>query len=469
MQVLYDEDKASHDGRGSCADAREGGGEALTGVHAGRVSSREMLMVQGADAVETGGRQHGTGVMASTGPALRGPRPLARTQATCKGTGISTGWPPGKVQPGRPASERSIRKPMMHGQGKSDSSIIPAKSSNNAAPAAAETMEGRGGTKGNALRGSTCQTQSWESVSLALGRIRETARRDERVRFTALLHHVTVDLLHWSFHQLERHAAAGVDGFTWDQYEDGLEGNLIDLCARVHSGAYRAKPSRRQYIPKPDGRQRPLGIASLEDKIVQRAVTEILNAIYETDFLGFSYGFRPKRSQHDALDALATAIYRKKVNWILDADIQAFFDTVNWEWLVRFLERRIADRRLLRLIGKWLKAGVLEDGRLLTVERGTPQGAMISPVLANVHLHYVYDLWVHQWRRQNDTGEVIVVRYADDTVVGFQRRSDAERFLNDLRERLKKFGLALYLKRVMNGFLNYFAVPTNSRAINAFY
>jgi retron-type reverse transcriptase len=234
---------------------------------------------------------------------------------------------------------------MMHGQGKSDLSIVPAKSSNNAAFAAAETMEGRGGAKGNAVRGSTRQTQSWESVSLALGRIRETARRDKRVRFTALLHHVTVDLLHWSFYQLKRQAAAGVDGVAWEQYEDGLESNLIGLYGRVHRGAYRAKPSRRQYIPKPDGRQRPLGIASLEDKIVQRAVGEILNAIYETDFLGFSYGFRPKRSQHDALDALATAIYQKKVNWILDADIQAFFDTVNWEWLVRFLEHRIADRR----------------------------------------------------------------------------------------------------------------------------
>ncbi|HEY5929693.1 MAG TPA: group II intron reverse transcriptase/maturase [Burkholderiales bacterium] len=423
------------------------------------------------------------------------------------------------------------------------------KSPNNAALAAAEAMEGRGGAKGNAVRGSTCQTQSWENVSLALDRIRATARREKRVRFTALLHHVTVDLLHWSFHQLKRQAAAGVDGVTWEQYEEGLERNLENLCGRVDRGAYRAKPSRRQYIPKPDGRQRPLGIASLEDKIVQRAVGEILNAIYEMDFLGFSYGFRPGRSQHDALDALATAIYRKKVNWILDADIQAFFDTVSWEWLMRFLEHRIADRRLLRLIGKWLKAGVLEDGRLLTVERGTPQGAVISPVLANIYLHYVYDLWVQQWRRRNE-GEVIVIRYADDTVVGFQRRSDAERFLDELRQRLQKFGLALnpqktrmiefgrfaernrkaqglgkpatfgflgfthicgtnkrggylilrhtirkrlrekvrevketmlrmmhrpieeqglHLKRVMNGYFNYFAVPTNSRAINAFY
>ena len=236
-------------------------------------------------------------------------------------------------------------------------------------------------------------------------------------RHSFKLHHVTVDLLRWSFYQLQRRAVAGIDGVTWDQYETGLESNLADLHGRVQRGAYRAKPSRRQYIPKPDGRQRPLGIAALEDKIVQRAVTEILNAIYETDFLGFSYGFRPGRSQHQALDALATAIYRKRVNWILDADIRAFFDSVSWEWLVRFLEHRIADRRLLRLIGKWLKAGVLEDGRRLEVERGTPQGAVISPVLANIYLHYVYDLWVHQWRRRHTAGgEVIVVRYADDSV-----------------------------------------------------
>jgi RNA-directed DNA polymerase len=439
---------------------------------------------------------------------------------------------------------------MMYGQRKSDPPIVPVKLPNKAALAAAEVIERRGGAKGNAVRSSTCQTQSWESVSPALDRIRETARRDKRVRFTALLHHVTIDLLRCSFYQLKRQAAAGIDGVTWNQYEAGLEKHLPDLHGRVHRGAYRAKPSRRQYIPKPDGRQRPLGIAALEDKVVQRAVVEILNAIYETDFLGFSYGFRPGRSQHDALDALAAAIYRKKVNWILDADIRAFFDSVSWEWLVRFLEHRIAERRLLRLIGKWLKAGVLEDGRLLTVERGTPQGAVISPVLANIYLHYVYDLWVHQWRKQNADGEVIVVRYADDTVVGFQRRSDAERFLNELRQRLQKFGLelhpqktriiefgrfaersrkaqglrkpetfaflgfthicgtsrsggylilrhtirqrlreklrqvketigrmmhrpvaeqGLYLKQVMNGYFNYFAVPTNSRAINSFY
>src|SRR5512134_3131699 len=364
---------------------------------------------------------------------------------------LSHAWKPSAREPGDPLAGRSgksipngphrqgrTRNPMTYGQRKSDLPIVPAKLPNNAAPAAAEAMEGRGGAKGNVVRGSTCQTQSWESVSPALDRIRETARRDKRVRFTALLNHVSIELLRWSFYQLQRRAAAGIDGVTWDQYEADLEGNLADLHGRVQRGAYRAKPSRRQYIPKPDGRQRPLGIAALEDKIVQRAVVEILNAIYETDFLGFSYGFRPGRSQHRALDALATAIYRKKVNWILDADIRAFFDSVSWEWLVRFLEHRIADRRLVRLIGKWLKAGVLEDGRLLEVERGTPQGAVISPLLANIYLHYVYDLWVQRWRRRTAQGHVIVVRYADDMVVGFQYLADAHRFLAELKQRLER-------------------------------
>ena len=239
---------------------------------------------------------------------------------------------------------------MMHGQGKSDSPIVPRKSLNKVALAAAEAMEGRGGAKGNAVRGSTCQTQSWESVSPALDRIREKARRDKKVRFTALLHHVTVDLLRWSFFQLKRRAAAGVDGVTWDQYEAGLENHLVDLHGRVHRGAYRAKPSRRQYIPKPDGRQRPLGIAALEDKIVQRAVVEILNAIYEADFLGFSYGFRPGRSQHDALDALSTAIYRQRVNWILDADIQAFLDAVSYCPLVHEVQTNSSLCRAITLM-----------------------------------------------------------------------------------------------------------------------
>ena len=332
---------------------------------------------------------------------------------------------------------------MMDVQGKSDLPIVPAKPSNKAALAAAETVEGRGGAKGNAVQGGTCQTQGWESVSLALERIREAARRDKRARFTALLHHVSVELLRYSALQLKRGAAPGIDGITWEAYEADLESNLRDLHERIHRGGYRAKPSRRQYIPKPDGRQRPLGIAALEDKIVQRAVAEVLNAIYETDFLGFSYGFRPGRGQHDALDALATGIYRRKVNFIVDADIRSFFDSMNHDWLTRFLEHRIADRRLLRLIGKWLKAGVLEEGRLLTPDKGTPQGAVISPLLANIYLHYVYDLWAHQWRRQQAQGELIVVRYADDMVAGFQHEHDARRFLADLTHRLERFGLQL--------------------------
>jgi group II intron reverse transcriptase/maturase len=243
---------------------------------------------------------------------------------------------------------------------------------------------------------------------------------------------------------LKRRAAAGVDGVTWDEYGQNLEARLADLHARVHRGAYQAKPSRRVYIPKPDGRQRPLGIAALEDKVLQRAVVEVLNAIYEVDFLGFSYGFRPGRSQHHALDAIGTATGRKKVNWVLDADIRGFFDNLDHEWLMKFVEHRIADRRILRLIRKWLRAGVTEDGKWTETVKGTPQGAVVSPLLANVYLHYVFDLWVEQWRKKNASGDVIVVRYADDFVMGFQHRHEAERFLKDLQERMAKFGLELH-------------------------
>jgi group II intron reverse transcriptase/maturase len=281
-------------------------------------------------------------------------------------------------------------------------------------------------------------------VLQSLVRIREAAKRDKQVRFTALLHHVTPMLLEWAFNQLKKDAAPGVDGVTWDQYEVGLADNLTDLHERVQRGAYRAQPSRRQYIPKPDGRLRPLGVAALEDKIVQRALVAVLNAIYETDFAGFSYGFRPGRSQHDALDALAVGLERRKVGWVLDADIRSFFDTISHDWLMRFLEHRIGDQRVLRLIGKWLKAGVLEDDMWTEGTVGTPQGAVISPLLANVYLHYVYDLWVQQWRKRHARGEMIVVRYADDTIVGFQIEDDARRFLDDLRERLTAFALTLH-------------------------
>jgi RNA-directed DNA polymerase len=277
-----------------------------------------------------------------------------------------------------------------------------------------------------------------------LSGIRQAAKASRKVRFTALLHHVDLDLLRLSFYALKRQAAPGVDGVTWQDYEAGLESNLRDLHSRVHRGAYRAQPSRRKYILKSDGRQRPLGIASLEDKILQRAVVAVLNSIYEEDFLGFSYGFRPKRSQHDALDALIVGIERKKVNWILDVDVRDFFGTVNHDWLIRFLEHRIGDERVLRLIRKWLKTGVLEEGVVTQSEEGTPQGATVSPLAANVYLHYVLDLWAQQWRQRHATGDMIIVRYADDCVLGFEHEAEARRFLEDMRTRLAEFSLSLH-------------------------
>jgi group II intron reverse transcriptase/maturase len=283
-----------------------------------------------------------------------------------------------------------------------------------------------------------------ESVPLGLDRVRQAARQRKKEKFTALLHHVTVDLLQESFYALKRKAAPGVDGLTWQDYEAELEEHLQDLHTRVHRGAYRALPVRRRYIPKPGGKQRPLGIAALEDKIVQRAVVVVLNAIYEEDFLGFSYGFRPKRSQHDALDALAVGICNTPVNWILDADIRSFFDSISQNWLVRFLEHRIGDKRIIRLVRKWLKAGVLEDGEWSVSETGTPQGAVASPLLTNVYLHYVFDLWAERWRRREATGNVIILRYADDIVVGFQHEADARRFWEAMRVRFEQFSLALH-------------------------
>jgi group II intron reverse transcriptase/maturase len=302
-------------------------------------------------------------------------------------------------------------------------------------------MEGRGPAKGNMVEHAAHRTQSRVRAPDALDRVREAARGDRKLQFTALFHHVSVDRLRAAYLALQRQAAAGVDGVTWVQYGEELEARLRDLHARLHRGAYRAKPSRRIYIPKPDGRQRPLGIAALEDKIVQRAVVEVLNAIYEVDFVGFSYGFRPGRSQHDALDALATGITRKKVGWVLDMDIRGFFDAIDHEWLLKFVEHRIADVRILRLIRNWMTAGVLDKGAWSATEMGTPQGATISPLLANVFLHYVFDLWVQQWRRRFARGDMIVVRYADDVVLGFQHEGAAARFRADLQDRLRRFGL----------------------------
>jgi len=312
----------------------------------------------------------------------------------------------------------------MHGPEWSDSPIVPTKPANKAGRPAAEPVEGRGGTEGNAELQSTVRTQSRAAVSQAQVRIREAVNRNRGEQLTALLHHITVDVLRAAFFALKKRAAPGIDAVTWDMYEERREENLRDLHVRVHAGAYRALPSRRTYIPKADGRQRPLGIAAIEDKIVQAAVVIILTPIYEAEFLGFSYGFRPGRSQHDALDALAYGIKGRNVRWVLDADIRSFFDTISHDWLVRFLEHRIADRRIIRLIQKWLKAGVLDRGSHVETEEGTPQGAVISPLLANVYLHYVYDRWVQAWRKRHATGDMIVVRYADDTIVGFQHRHD---------------------------------------------
>lgn len=309
---------------------------------------------------------------------------------------------------------------------------------------AAEPVEGSRPTKGNTPQTAAPRTQSRTGVSIGLGRVREAARRDRRARFTNLLCHVTVDLLRDSFLALKRQAAPGVDGMTWREYEEGLEDRLADLHARVHRGTYRAQPSRRVYIPKGDGKQRPLGIAALEDKIVQQAVATVLSQVYEEDFLGFSYGFRPGRSQHDALDALWVGLMKRKVNWVLDLDIESFYDTIDHEWLMQFLEHRIADRRVLRLIRKWLRAGVSEAGEWSKTTVGTPQGSVISPMLANVCLHYAFDLWVQWWRENHAAGDVVVVRYADDGVVGFQHRDDAERFHRELAQRMEKFGLALH-------------------------
>jgi group II intron reverse transcriptase/maturase len=315
---------------------------------------------------------------------------------------------------------------------------------NKAACAVAEVVEGRGPAKGNTASSTHPGRSGGPGAPSGLERVREVARRDKEARFTALLHHVTVDRLRAAYRAIRPQAAAGVDGVTWEVYGRDLEANLQDLHRRLHAGSYRARPSRRSYIPKADGRLRPLGIASVEDKILQRAVVEVLNTVYETDFRGFSYGFRPGRNPHQALDALTVGIWRKKVNWVLDADIRDFFTNLDHGWLERFLEHRIADKRVLRLIRKWLSAGVIEDGNWSQTTEGAPQGASASPLLANVYLHYVFDQWADWWRRHHAHGEVIIVRFADDFTMGFEYQEDAQRFLVELRERFARFGLELH-------------------------
>lgn len=351
----------------------------------------------------------------------------------------------------------------MHDRGKSDDPVVPAKPPNNAPGGVAEVVEGSGSPEGNAVSETRAGRRAGVSVSNELDRVRQVARKDKDARFTALLHHVDVDRLRAAYLALRPRAAPGVDGVTWHKYGQDLEDNLRDLHGRVHRGSYRAKPSLRAYIPKPDGRQRPLGIAALEDKILQRAVVEVLGAIYEQDFLGFSYGFRPGRSPHDALDALAVGIQRTRVNWVLDADFRDYFSSLDHLWLERFLEHRIGDRRVLRLIQKWMAAGVIEEGSWTAVEEGVPQGASASPLLANVYLHYVLDLWAERWRRRHARGDVIIVRWADDFVVAFEHQDDAVRFWAELRDRLTKFGLELNAEKTRLIEFGRFAVQQRQK------
>jgi len=352
----------------------------------------------------------------------------------------------------------------MNDRGKSDGPVVPAKLPNKpAVVAGAEVVEGRGPAEGSTASETRPGRSAGQGVSSDLDRVRQLAREDKEVRFTALLHHVSVDRLREAYRAISPNAAAGVDGVTWRDYGSDLEANLRDLHARVHGGAYRARPTRRVFIPKADGRLRPLGVAALEDKILQRAVVEVLNAVYEQDFLGFSYGFRPGRRPHDALDALSVAIVRKKVNYVLDADIRDFFTRLDQGRLERFLEHRIADTRVLRLIQKWLRAGVIEDEEWSDTPEGTAQGASVSPLLSNVYLHYVFDLWADQWRRRHAHGDVILVRFADDYGAGFEHRDDAERFLADLRERFAEFSLELHPEKTRLIEFGRFAAENRAR------
>lgn len=332
----------------------------------------------------------------------------------------------------------------MYADEKSDEGVVPEKRPNKGGMPPAEAVEGRTSPKGNGGRTTAVRTQSRAAASNGLAAVRQAARQSREVRFTALLHHITIELLEQSYFALKRNSAPGIDGVTWQAYGENLAEKLTELHARIHRGGYRARPARRTDIPKPDGSQRPLSILCLEDKIVQQAVVFVLEAIYEADFMGFSYGFRPGRGQHDALDALHAGIYRRRVNWVLDADIQGFFDAMSHEWILRFLRHRIADKRILRLIAKWLKVGITEDGQVTRSSRGTPQGAVISPILANIYLHYVFDLWSDAWRRKKASGDVIVIRYADDIVLGFQHEREAQAFLHDLQARMRAFELALH-------------------------
>lgn len=441
---------ANHPDPESCAGGGNIAGEALTGAHAGQPSSSEITSI-GVPTLCDEGEGHTKGNvqrelsfdaaesenLSMRGNSVRGNRETPRASTSSNAHEAD--------RDGDRSEKAGGRTSDMHALGESDGPIVPEKRANKAGPrAAAESVEGRGPTKGNATRTLLAPDAEPGKRGMGLWGVREAAKRDKKLRFTALLHHIDPEMLRASYFELKRSAAPGVDGMTWREYGRDLEERILDLHRRIHCGTCRAQPSKRAWIQKADGRQRPLGLAALEDKIVQQAVKVVLENIYEEDFLGFSYGFRPGRGCHNALDALWVGIMQRKVNWVLDADIRGFFDNIDHEWLLAFLEHRIADRRILRLVRKWLRAGVSEDGQWSRTTVGTPQGSVISPILANVFLHYVFDLWVNQWRKRHARGEVIVVRYADDLVMGFQHRDDAERCLRELRDRFAKFKLELH-------------------------
>jgi len=443
MKESYGKGSASRPDPESCTRVGNGTSEALTGADAGRPSSCE-IRSSGVPTplCEAEGHTAGGDIGEPSADPAQSKTPRMRRNSLHGNREV----PSAPVVDGAAGRSGKVEtpKPDMHADGKSDVRMVPKKPPNNGGtPTPAEAVEGRRATEGNTRRADAFRTQSRTDAD-GLHRVRTAARKDKRARFTALLHHVTVDRLRSGFLALKRNASPGVDGLTWRQYEVELEERLTELHERVRKGSYRALPAKRAYIPKPDGQRRPLGIAALEDKIVQQAVAAVLGSVFEQDFLGFSYGFRPGRATHDALDALWVGLMGKKVNWVLDVDIQDFFGTMNHEWTLKFVEHRIADPRMLRLVALWLRAGVSEDGKWSEVQVGCAQGAVISPPLANVYLHYVFDLWVQQWRTKTAVGDVIVVRYADDIAMGFQHRREAERFLRELRERLGKFGLAVH-------------------------
>ena len=435
---------ANHSNPESCAGGGNIAGEALTGAHAGQPSSSEITSIDVPTLSPVGEGHAVNSVQRELFSDVAESETLSMCGNSVHGNRETLEAPLPDGGGGR-SEKACCRTTDMHVSRESDGPIVPKKRANKAGPkAAAELVEGRGSTKGNATRTLLAPDSEPGKRGMGLWGVREAAKRDKKLRFTALLHHVCPELLQASYFALKRSAAPGVDGMTWYEYGRNLEERILDLHDRVHRGVYWAQPSKRAWIPKADGRQRPLGIAALEDKIVQQAVKTVLEQIYEEDFLGFSYGFRPRRGCHNALDAVWVGITQRKVSWVLDADIRGFFDAIDHEWMLKFLEHRIADRRVLRLIRKWLRAGVSEDGKWSRTTVGTPQGSVISPLLANVFLHYVLDLWVNQWRQRHARGEVIIVRYADDFVMGFQYQEDARRFLEALRKRLAKFSLELH-------------------------